>query len=324
MSSLIRAVCLLLLWSSSLTTVAHAQPPSGGEQDVAEEKAGAREDAEQLLKRANEHFRAGEYRAAAAGYQRLLDLLGEEAGWFAHLNLALTYEAAVKPTEAAAHYEAFLEAAASKDLSEDNLQARVDKASQRLAGIRSRYGKLHIAAGREVVLVRVGTRDARPAGFSLYLAPGIHQVEIDHGTDRSRIEAIDIVAGETAELRADRRAKRHPAPTPPPVAPDGGASFPTVVVATLSALAVASVALPIGLNVFVNDLRDDAAALGTDHVDYPEARDDFNAARIGYYVSFALPAALAASAVGVVIAHAVDDDVTLSTDGSALWMTARF
>ena len=45
---------------------------------------------------------------------------------------------------------------------------------------------LRVDVGGRVILVKVGTAKSRPAGFTVYLAPGVHRVEIDSGTAKAR------------------------------------------------------------------------------------------------------------------------------------------
>jgi hypothetical protein len=70
------------------------------------------------------------------------------------------------------------------------------------------------------------------------------------------------------------------------------------------AVTLASAALPITLNVVTRHKRDEALALGTSHPEYPSASDDFRTFRTLYYVSYAVPAALAALTVTVAVVAA--------------------
>jgi tetratricopeptide (TPR) repeat protein len=122
-----------------------------------------------------------------------------------------------------------------------------------------------------------------------------------------------------------------PEPEPPVLPPDAPSKnvegeFPTLAVGLLGGLAVASIALPIALNLYTNGIRDDAAALGTDHPDYQAKYDDFNAARTGYYLSYGLPALFAVAGFGFVIDHAVGDgeEVTVKTDGRGFIVSGTF
>lgn len=240
----------------------------------------AQTDPKALLDEANTHFRKGEFKEAADGFQELQDHLGDE-GWFLHYNLGLAYENLGVPTKAAKHYQAFVDLAATRAGDDASLNERVENAKARRTSIEERFGPLE---------------DAPEPGPKATPPPPPPAV---------------------------------PAPTAPPPQPTPrpdshtASDFPTAAVATLSALALASIALPIALNVYTHGLREDAATLGTSHPDYAAARDDFGAARTGYYLSFALPAVLAAAAITVGVIHAASD-TEVATDGRGLWLRGRF
>jgi hypothetical protein len=64
---------------------------------------------------------------------------------------------------------------------------------------------------------------------------------------------------------------------------------------------LASFALPVVFGVRAASLSDDAEALGAGHSGYAQRHDDFTTARTTYWVSFAVPAVLAAATATVAV-----------------------
>ena len=268
-------------------------------------------EANRILAEANARHESGDYAQASESYQQLLQLLGESRGWRVYFNLAVNYEAMGDATRAIKSYEAFATLAETKIESDDTAADRKADAEARIARIKSAHGALRITPSDRVVHVKVGAAEPRPAGFTLYLAPGEHRVEIGSFTKNARIEVVTLRAGELVELAAEPAILPLPgpaqplSPSPDPIAPSTPAKgdFPVGWLALGASLTIASAALPIGMAVHTLNKRDDAEALGTDHPDYPDALATFEDVRVGYYISFAAPAALAIVTTIVVAAE---------------------
>jgi hypothetical protein len=157
----------------------------------------------------------------------------------------------------------------------------------------------------DVVLVRVGAAEPRPAGFTVYLAPGDHRVELHSGTPRARWVKVQVAAGEGVTIEVS--LPKQPTPSAPPPKPPAQArpSFPTGWVIAGAGLTAASAALPIALGLRAQGKRDSAEELGTRHKRYPEELESFRDARTLYYMSYAVPAVLAAATGTIAIVGAV-------------------
>jgi tetratricopeptide (TPR) repeat protein len=282
------------------------------------------DDANRILGAANDRFREGDYPGAAKLYEQLLELLGEQRGWRVQFNLGVTYQQMGDPTRAIERFEAFARLSADEASTDKSIAERRAEAQQRIADLQSKHGALRVDVGGRVILVKVGTAKSRPAGFTVYLAPGVHRVEIDSGTAKARQISVTLKAGATVVLEAEPTVASTPPPDKPapPPPPEEGA-FPSALFGVAMALTIASVAIPVGLGLRAASLRDDAAALGTDHPDYPTALEDFEDMRTGYYASYAVPGAFALASLIILVVYAAsgDDeagpvDVSLGPDGA--------
>jgi hypothetical protein len=144
-----------------------------------------------------------------------------------------------------------------------------------------------------VVLVRVGNEPPRPAGFVVYLAPGEHVFELHAGTANAKQAVVRAVAGVANDLNVPDLGAKSPEPK--------AAEFPTAWLVGGAALTAASAALPIALAIHTGNERDDAEALSVTSSHYPDAVASFEDARTAYWISYALPAAIAVATAIVVV-----------------------
>lgn len=286
---------------------ARAEPPSDGEQPVetpppadtqpggqASPCATSAHDAE--VARASELYEARDDRAAIEAWQSVLGALGEPCGWKLHFNLALAHERSGDVNAAVEHFDAFLRLGTTH-ADDSSVAARLAQAAGRSQRLKRGHGLLQVPSANRWVQIDSG--EPRRAGFSVYLGPGEHAITIDPGTPRARVRRVTTRPGETTVLEWNE-----PSPPPPP---EPSAGFPTPWVIAGSVLTVASIALPVGLYFYTQGKRSDAQAVeGTDA--YPDALDDFRSARVGYHVSYALPAAFALATAVVIIVHAAGSD----------------
>jgi tetratricopeptide (TPR) repeat protein len=217
-------------------------------------------------------------------------------------NLGLAYEALADAARAIESYERFARAVGEYPGSlpidyEERRQDAVDRASK----LRPKVGLLRINAPRgEPVLVRVAGAPARPAGFATYLPPGSVEVVMGEGSREVR-EQVQLLAGNIFTLTA-RQLPPPPPPPPPPYEPP----VPVAVVAISAAVTLASTALPVGLFLRARGLGEDAEAFPSFSPEYAAAREEFDSARTAYFVSFALPATLAALTTTLLVVDLVD------------------
>jgi hypothetical protein len=193
------------------------------------------------------------------------------------------------------------------------LRERVQDARDRVRALEASYGALAVRAPASgaTAMTRVGSGDPRPAGFTLWLSPGEHDVEVGTGTARAHRVKVTVTAGRTVEVTTDGVApapvpapSASPAPagasTAPPPAHDGG-GFPTAWVLVGAGLTVASAALPIALGVRAGSLSQDAKQMGQGNTGYTTAVSDFHNARTLYYASYVVPGLLAAATATIVV-----------------------
>jgi tetratricopeptide (TPR) repeat protein len=111
---------------------------------------------------------------------------------------------------------------------------------------------------------------------------------------------------------APQASSATPAPPPRADVPPKRSTFPTTWLLVGAGATVASLALPIALAFRTQNKRDAAEQLGAGNTAYGGARDDYESARTLYYVSYALPAALAAATAIVVLIKAGGGPETVS------------
>lgn len=242
------------------------------------------------------HYDRGEYVQAIELWEHLLASLGPTRGWRLLANLGHAYQAVGDATRAAESYEAFLRAFAARSADE---RAAADPARRdaeaALALIKRTYGGIRVERpARGIVLVRIGVEEPRPAGFTVYLKAGTHEVETFARTARARSRAIDLHAGETFVIGASELDDGDAAPPTPTkvVAPPGEPPRETASRAPLVVAGVATVltaGLSTGLYLRAKSLRDDAHAMPRDDARYGAAVDEYTGARTLFYASLALP-----------------------------------
>ncbi len=275
--------------------------------------------------RALSHYDKGEYAQAIDLWEHLLASLGPTRGWRLLLNLGRSYHAVGDATRAVESYEAFLRALAARSSEEQRAAdgARRD-AEAELATIRRTYGAIRVERpARGIVLVRVGAGEPRPAGFTVYLKAGTHEVETFAQTSRAKTRAIAVRAGEAIVISAaelddgeaapDSAAARNAAAEKPTkqVGPASKSSSRGTILIVGGAVTVLTAGLSAGMYARAKSRREDALALPRDDARYAGAVDDYGAARTLFYASLALPA-LAVGTTAVLIAVRGDDASTAS------------
>jgi tetratricopeptide (TPR) repeat protein len=305
--------------------------------------AAAASDAEAAFRLGLERYSANDFTGAIGVWERLLGTIGEQRGWRVLYNLGLAYQQVGDVTRAIERYDAFLrEAEARPGLPADALDERKRDAEERLRTLKAAYGAVHVRAPDtgEVVMVRVGTSDARPAGFTVYLAPGPRDVEIGTGSSRARRVQVSVVAGGSVDVDASLAS---PAPAAvqtlgePTVEasqpPEAAHRFPTAWLLVGAGATAASFALPIALALRAQSKRDEAASLGIGNTGYAAALRDYEGARTDYYVSYALPGAIALATAIVVVLQAASTPsaqralrakASMETGGPGFWVLGRF
>jgi hypothetical protein len=166
--------------------------------------------------------------------------------------------------------------------------------------------------------VRVGSAEARPAGFTQYLAPGAHEIELYTGTTTARKTRVVLTAGVTTSVALDAETPPPPATTPtspqpqppPPKERPHERSFPTAWLIGGAAVTLASCALPLAFALDTGSKRDDANALGTGSVGYADATKRFEDARTRYEISWAVPATFAVATAVIVVVQLLTSDGT--------------
>jgi tetratricopeptide (TPR) repeat protein len=270
----------------------------------------ARADADQdaAFQRGLELYAHGSYMDAIGAWEKLLASMGEQRGWKVLYNLGLAYEKVGDATHAIERLDAFVRRLAEQPgaLGAD-LDERRQDALQRIRALKESNGALHvIAPPGDRVLVRIDAQPPRPADFTAYLAPGDHELETHLGTPNARKIRVKLEAGQSQDFRV-------PAPTPAPApapAPSPAAApvpapahhpFPLGWALAGTAATLAAGAAPLVLGLRAASKRDDAAHLGAGNTQYESAMNDFGSARTAYYVSYAVPAAVLAVSIVVVL-----------------------
>lgn len=265
-------------------------------------------------------YDGGDFSGAAAVWEALVAKNGEGRAWKVLYNLGLAYQAGGDPTKALTHYEAFVGSVARQpEPLAPSLAERRQDAAERAAALRAAHGALDVRAPAHgpAAEVRVDGGAPRRAGFVVLLVPGDHTVELTGSSGAVRKLDVRAVGGQTLVVDATPPEPPAPPPHPPAPAPSPGPSFPTWWVVGGAALTAASIALPIVLRSRAEEDRAAAAKLGAGHTDYAAARDDYDASRSLYYVSFAVPATLGAVTVAIaVVALARGSRETSSPPGS--------
>ncbi|MBI4701863.1 MAG: hypothetical protein HY744_12045 [Deltaproteobacteria bacterium] len=197
------------------------------------------------------------------------------------------------------------------------LEQRRQDAAGRVQAIKASCGALVLAAARgasPASAARIDGALPRALGFTAYVAPGPHVVEVIGPTGAVRRVDLAVQAGESIAIDTSDPAPPPPPPPPPPApqfvpvvlrpAPEP-ARFPTLWVALGAGATVLSFALPVALGVDTAARHDAALELGPGHSGYAAALDDYESARTAYEVSFALPAVLGAATAAVAVVGAI-------------------
>lgn len=285
-----------------------------------------------------EQYARGNYITAIATWESLLGTMGEERGYKVLYNLGLAYHAVGDITRAIERYRAFIRQVSARPDHDATLAERAADATKRASQLEASHGAVHVHAPKRggLVLTRVGTAEPRAAGYVVWLAPGAHTIELFVGTDHVKTLAVQVEPAksidiETSPPSAPGDAARPGASALPPArgagegaAPrDAGGSSTWVFIG--AGATIASVALPLSLFVVASDKRDDADALGPGHRGYAEARASYESWRTAYYVSYALPAALAVTTVAfVVLRPSAKASATVGVSGTGLVLGGTF
>ncbi len=261
-------------------------------------------------------FRDGDTTGAVEIWQGLLKTLGTECGWKVLFNLGRGYERLGDPTRAIESYEAFVEAVNKQTKLSDKERKVKSAAESSIAALKAKYGAIFVAAPSSgVVWVRVGLGEPQPAGFTLYVAPGTHEVELFSRTPNAEKQTIQVVAGQVATITIPESTA---APTPAPTAPaqkdtlpspqPEPRSFPTALVAIGSGLTVAAAGTSVFLYTRQSSKREDAEALPRTDPKYAQLRDEHQDARTVYHVGLVVTGVFATATTAVVLAHVLGSD----------------
>ncbi|MFO0756722.1 MAG: hypothetical protein U0359_09535 [Byssovorax sp.] len=282
-------------------------------------------DAEDAFRQGLERHRKGDALGAVEIWTRIVSTLGEERAYKVLYNLGVAHQQLGEITRAVQRFEAFLRIlGVQPEPVRAAASAQREDAEARLAAIRAAYGLLSLRApeGGELVLVRVGGGAPEPAGLVRWLAPGGHDIELYSGTSRAEKRHVHLAGGETIVIATTATAPLAPSvvappvlvpaapPTtrpllvvpPPPADPPRASPLPWLL-GGLGATA-ASFALPLSLRAHALSVRGDAEGIPTSDSAYPGAVEDYESARRGYYLSYALPATLAVATVVAVVVTA--------------------
>lgn len=321
----LRALGLVLAVTTAAPRAAHAQPadpPSGTTEHETAMKSGL------------EHYAQGNFVTAIATWESLLATIGEQRGYKVLYNLGLAYQQIGDVTHAIERYRAFMQQVADRPNADPDLVARSGDAGKRVSDLESSHGAVFVRppARGAAVLTRVGTAEARAAGYVVWLAPGTHTVEIFVGTSNAKMVKVEVVRGQQVEV--DTTPPAEPASPKPPEAArpsDGGpaaSSARTTWLLVGAGATAVSFALPLALYGVASGKRTDAEALGEGHTGYGAAKDSFDSAKTVYAVSYALPIAVGLTTAIVYLAWktdpARDRPVNAALGPGSLFVTGRF
>lgn len=284
-------------------------------------------------------FRDGDTTGAVAIWQGLLKTLGTECGWKVLFNLGRAYEQLGSPTRAIESYQTFIRAA-DKQAELSDAELGIKRAAETsIAALKAKYGAISVPAPSSgVVWVRVGLSEPQPAGFTLYVAPGSHEIEIFSRTPKARIRTIQVAAGKvtTVAIPEASRVQTPIAPpstvkTPPPSTPAGVRAFPTALVAIGSGLTLAAAGTSVFLYTRQSSKRVNAEAFSRTDPEYARLRDQHQDARTWYYGGLAVTGVFAAATTVVVLAHILaGDDAPAQVRATAgpglanMWLSGKF
>lgn len=280
-------------------------------------------------------YEAKRFAEAIATWESLVRSLGEERGFKVLYNLGLAHQAAGDASRSIERFEAFLRhlAAQPTQLTRE-LEERRQDAAERLHAMKAAHGAVIVPAspGRANA-VKIDGATPRAAGFTAYLSPGEHAIELFSGSSDARTVVVRLTAGTSQTVdTTPPAAPLAPATVVLVAPPEIPPQFPTALVLGGGILAAASFVLPIGLGIRATEARESALALGPGHTGYLAAAQRFDDARTTYAASFALPAALglatlataAVSLVRVRTYRPQTGSTTLSLGPGGAWLTRDF
>lgn len=263
-------------------------------------------EADDLFQRGLTAFDQGGHTQAVELWEKLV-LEGDPARvWRVLYNLGLAYEALGDRPRALMRFEAFSRSVGEQPGSLPiEFEGRRQDAVERSARIRPNVSMLRIAASTtgERVRVRINGEAPRDAPFATYLEPGAVALEMGDGV-RKVTREITLEKGQLFTLTATQLPPPPPPPPKPP--PPYRPPVPVSLLILGGSLSAATLALPAGLFVRAQGLRDDAEALSLSAPQYPARRDAYEQARTVYLGSWAVPATLAAATLALLVVDVVD------------------
>jgi hypothetical protein len=307
---------------------------------LASSSAHAEDDPRVLHEQAEERFNAGDALLAAELWERVLVIAGPDKAWRANYNLGLCYQKLGEATLAVERFDAFITRVKAQTEVPEALATLADDATTRAAAIRASHGGVKLPASPGVK-VRIDGGAVRDVGFTAYLPPGAHTVEVI-GPRGSRSEQVELFAGR--EVAIDTSSPERPVPIPTPLPQprpeDEGPEFPTVLFFVGLGATAVSFVFPGVMYAMAEDSRDEAEALGAGHTGYATARDGFEDDRTAYQLSYLLPAGLGAVTAAIGIVGAVrmatwtpatqtpagetSMGLTFTPGGCAVWLSGGF
>lgn len=291
-----RALAFALPLVCAAPSAARADAPP-----AAEPAASPEHDA--VFKSGLEQYSRGNYVSAIATWESLLTTIGEDRGYKVLYNLGLAYQQIGDTTKAIERFRSFEHRVAERPNAPPELAERARDAAERAKQLEQSHGAVHVLAPKRggLVLTRIGNGEPRAAGYTVWLAPGTHAIDVYIGTDHEKRVQVDVEPGSSIDVETTPEASEVPPPVaapPPREAPPEARPIPSLVWIGAGATA-ASLALPVTLYVVANGKRDDADALGAGHTDYAAKRSTYVSWRTAYYVSYALPVTLAAATAAI-------------------------
>jgi hypothetical protein len=267
-----------------------------------------------------ERYRAGDAAGAVDIWKRLLETLGTECGWKVLFNLGRGYEKLGDPTNAIESYSEFIAASDRQPSLDDKARETRAEARASIERLKAKYGAIVVPAPeRGVVLVRVGMGEPQPAGFTLYVAPGKHQIEIHSRTARATLQSVSVRAGQATRITIPSvEAPAAPAadrpPEPPTVEPR---RFPVALVAIGSGLTLAAGGATVYLYTRQASKRDEAEQVARSDPRYASLRDEHGDARDLYHAGLITTGVLATATAAVVVVHLLGRDAPVQAHGTA-------
>jgi hypothetical protein len=171
--------------------------------------------AKKAFKEGEEKFTKGDYAGALESYRVAEENLPGDRPKY---KIAQALERLGKITEAAAAYQAYLDAKPDADKQKD----LIADANTRITELKKTPGKVKLAitpeapAGMKVLVD--GAEQPMAAGNELSLAPGKHQVTVSAEGFEPATQDIDVTFAETKDVPLTLTKKAEPPPPPPPVA----------------------------------------------------------------------------------------------------------